>query len=74
MEGNLSNGGFHEWKNQAIWVASVLMGVDWHTIVASLLNYRVVIILRPGRPEKIRPKALIGRIISGFLDQWTYHF
>ena len=29
---------------------------------------------RPGRPEKIRPKALMERIISGFWDQWTYHF
>ena len=30
--------------------------------------------LRPTRPEKIRPKAPIGRIISGFWNQRTYHF
>ena len=27
-----------------------------------------------GATKKKRPKALIGRIISGFWDQWTYHF
>ena len=30
--------------------------------------------LRLGRPEKILPKALVGRIISGFLIKWTYLF
>ena len=37
-------------------------------------SYRVVINLRPGRPENVRPKALTGRIISAFWDQRAYHF
>ena len=52
MDGNLPSGGFHKRQNQAIWVASVLMGVDWHTIVASLLNYRVAIIYGRGDQKK----------------------
>ena len=30
--------------------------------------------VRRGRPERIRPKVLMGRFISGFWDQRTYHF